>query len=57
MAEEGYPSRLCKSNDFNVYGVFGRDRPFLRPYLCTSSDRHLSSLFFLNTTFHSSRRT
>jgi len=25
MAEEGYPSRLCKSNDFNVYGVFGRD--------------------------------
>jgi hypothetical protein len=27
MAWEGYRSRLCKYNDFNVYGLFGRDRP------------------------------
>src|SRR5258706_13236882 len=25
MAWEGYRSRLCKCNDFNVYGLFGRD--------------------------------
>ena len=25
MAREGYPSRRCKCNNFNVYGVFGRD--------------------------------
>src|SRR5258708_20408191 len=25
MAWKGYRSRLCKCNDFNVYGVFGRD--------------------------------
>src|SRR5713226_2217756 len=24
-AWEGYRSRLCKCNDFNVYGLFGRD--------------------------------
>jgi hypothetical protein len=26
MAWEGYRSRLCKCNDFNVYGLFGRSR-------------------------------
>jgi hypothetical protein len=25
MAWEGYRSRVCKCNDFNVYGIFGRD--------------------------------
>jgi hypothetical protein len=30
MAEEGYPSRLGKSNDFNVYGVFGRANKSLK---------------------------
>ncbi len=28
MAEEGYPSRLCKCNNFNVNGPFGRDRRY-----------------------------
>jgi hypothetical protein len=27
MAWEGYWSRYGKYNDFNVYGLFGRDRP------------------------------
>jgi len=27
MAWEGYRSRRCKCNDFNVYGLFGRDSP------------------------------
>lgn len=27
MAWEGCTSRLCKCKDFNVYGLFGRDRP------------------------------
>jgi hypothetical protein len=26
VAWEGYPSRLCKCNNFNVNGLFGRDR-------------------------------
>ncbi len=26
MAWEGNRSRLCKCNDFNVYGLFGRHR-------------------------------
>jgi hypothetical protein len=26
MAWEGYRWRLCKCNDFNVYGLFGRDK-------------------------------
>src|SRR5713226_8944236 len=26
MAWKGYRSRLCKCNDFNVYGLFGRDK-------------------------------
>ena len=27
MAWEGYTSRVCKCNDFNVNGVFARDTP------------------------------
>jgi hypothetical protein len=26
MAREGYPSRRRKCNNFNAYGVFGRDK-------------------------------
>ena len=34
-----------------VWPDFRRQRTFLRPYLCASSDRHLSSRFFLSRLF------
>ena len=34
MAWKGYRSRLCKYNDFNVYGLFGRDKRLLSEYVC-----------------------
>jgi hypothetical protein len=40
MAWEGYPSRLCKCNDFNVYGLFGRDLLELASRIDAIEKRH-----------------
>ncbi len=44
MAWEGYRSRLCKCNDFNVYGLFGRDRQIVGDG--NHSDLNATNLFY-----------
>src|SRR5260370_8950216 len=38
MVWEGYWSRLCKCNDFNVYGLFGRDNLLYSPLMFKNFD-------------------
>src|SRR5258708_40213077 len=38
MVWEGYWSRLCKCNDFNVYGLFGRDSLLCSPLMFKNFD-------------------
>ena len=40
MAGKGYTSRLFKCNDFNVYGVFGRDKEFMLDALRSKAHIH-----------------